>query len=240
MRTCQRLVRTALLAGLVFLAAAPANAASILPGNTGVVPTGYLDPNNGGNLNFLGIFGPQLFTFGGPGLQVTVEYTLFVVRDPFNPGLYPCGLNCVDFGVDATVVSGPVGATTRLNSISMGGFGGNSALIDVGFISNNFSPYAPTTADRSANGGIVTFHFTDGVPPGVPPGNDAKPLSLRTDLTNWNGFMTLGFNATVVYPGLDPFHPAGLTLVSTPEPSSILLLGSGAFALIALRRKKRT
>jgi len=232
-RACHPIVRSVLLAGLVFVAATPANAASILPGNTGVVPTGYFDPNNGNNLDFLGIFGPRLFTFGAPGVQVTVEYTLFVVRDPFGPALYACGVNCVDFGVDVTVVSGPAGATTVLNSISMGGFGGSNALMDVGFISNNFSPFAPTTVDRAANGGIVTFNFAGG----IPPGNDAKPLSLRTDLTGWIGTMGIGFNATVVFPGLAPFHPSGLTVVSTPEPSSILLLGSGA--LVALRRKKR-
>jgi len=42
----------------------------------------------------------------------------------------------------------------------------------------------------------------------------------------------------VVFPGIAPFHPSGLAVVSTPEPSSILLLGSGA--LVALRRKKHT
>lgn len=232
-RVCQGIVCSVLLAGLVVVAPTPANAAPILPGQTGVVPTGYLDPNNGNNLVFLGIFGPQLFTFGGPGLQVTVEYTLFVVRDPFSPGLFGCGTNCVDFGVDATIVSGPAGATTLLNSISMGGFGGNNALMDVGFISNNFSPFAPTTADRSPGGGNVTFNFAGG----IPPFNDAKPLSLRTDLTGWVGTMAIGFNATVVFPGVAPFHPGGQALVSTPEPSSILLLGSGA--LVALRRRKR-
>ena len=232
---CQRILRIVLLAGLVVIATTPANAASILPGQTGVAPTGYLDPNQGNNLVFLGIFGPQLITFGGPGLQVTVEYTLFVVRDPFNPGLFACGTNCVDFGLDATVISGPAGATTFLNSISMGGFGGNNASIDVGFISNNFSPFAPTTADRSLNGGNVTFNFVPGVPP---PNNDAKPLSLRTDLTDWIGTMGIGFSATVVFPGAGTFHPSGLAVVSTPEPSSILLLGSGA--LVALRRRKRS
>jgi len=234
-RVCQRILCSVLLAGLVVVAPTPANAASILPGQTGVVPTGYLDPNNGNNLVFLGIFGPQLLTFGGPGLQVTVEYTLFVVRDPFNPGLFACGTNCVDFGVDATLVSGPAGATTLLNSISLGGFGGNTASIDVGFISNNFSPFAPTTADRTQTGGIVTFNFAPGIPP---PNNDAKPLSLRTDLTDWIGTMGVGFNATVVFPGVGTFHPNGLALVSAPEPSSILLLGTGA--LVALRRRKRT
>lgn len=204
----------------------------ILPGDTGIPPTGYNDP---GGSTFLLAYGPQLFTFGGPGIQVTVEFEAFVVREPFTSHLYACGDNCLDFAVNATLVSGPLGATTTLNSISLGGFGGAGASMDVGYITGPFD-IPPSTANRSPSpgSGIVTFNFAGN---GIPVGDEARALVVRTDLTNWNGLLFIGFNATVTFPTAGTFHPAGTAAVATPEPSSMLLLGSGA--LLALRRKKR-
>ena len=219
-----------LLAGLTFVVT-PAYATPINAGDTGTAPTAY--PNPGG-ATLLFDSGYQLFTFGAPGLEVTVFYDLHVALDPLSPHLYSCSANCVDFALDAGIVSEPAGSTTTLNSISLGGFGGSGAQIDVGYLMDASPVGAPSTVDRSPNpnSGVITFHYGTGIPVSF----DTKTLLLRTDLTNWGGTFSIGFNTTEVIPGHDPFHESGIATI-TPEPSSMLLLGSGL--LLASRRKKR-
>ena len=130
----------------------------------------------------------------------------------------------------------PFGATTTLNAISIGGFGGAGASMDVGYIMDLSSALAPSTADRSPGpgSGVITFDFAGG----IPTGSDVKTLVVRTDLTNWDGLAGIGFNVNETFPGHDPVRVSGIAQIATPEPSSILLLGTGA--LLALRLKKRT
>jgi hypothetical protein len=216
------------LAGLALLLATPAYATPINPGDTSIAPTAYTNP---GGVTILYDSGYQLFTFGAPGLQVTVFYDFLVARDPLSPPLYACGSNCVDFALDAGVVSGPVGKTTTLNSIFLEGFGGSAASIDVGYLTDASLVGAPSGADRSPNpdSGTITFDYAAGIPVSF----NTKTLVLRTNLTDWNGTAAVGFNATVAYP-LN--YESGVATI-TPEPASVVLLGSGL--LLALRRKKR-
>jgi hypothetical protein len=220
-----------LVAGLALITSTPAYASSILPGQSGVVPSVLPNP---GNPPLIFDSGQQFFTFGPAGLQVTVAYEAYVALDPFSPHLYPCGGNCIDFALDVELVSGPAGAITTLNSVAIGGFGGANAAIDVDYLFDASSALVPSTANRSASpgSGLITFNYAGfNVPL-----EDSKTLVLRTDLTSWNGGLGLTFMTTVAFPAVT-FNPGGTVVVSTPEPSSILLLGTGAL-FVLLRRKR--
>jgi len=229
MRRAYPLIRSVLfLAGFALITATPAYATSILPGGT-AVPSVLSNP---GNVPLIFDSGHQFFTFGPAGLQVTVGYEAYVAFDPFTPHLFGCGGNCVDVALDVSLISGPSGAITTLDSVAIGGFGGANASIDVDYLFDNSSASVPSTANRSPSpgSGLITFLYAGGL------SNDSKTLVLRTDLTHWNGAMGITFNATEVFPSRT-FNPSGTVLISTPEPSSILLLGSGA--LLVLLQKKR-
>src|SRR5262249_51085469 len=146
----------------------------------------------------------------------------YVAFDPFSPHIYGCGGNCVDLALDLQLLSGPAGAITTLNSVAIGGFGGANASIDVDHIVDNSSALVPSSANRSASpgSGVIAFNFAGG----IPVGGASKTLVLRTDLTSWNGTMNIGFMSTEAFTN-NTFNPGGIVTVSTPEPSSIVLLG---------------
>lgn len=98
----------------------------------------------------------------------------------------------------------------------------------------------PLSVDRSADGVIVGFNFTG---PGtlnaskINPGEVSRILVIRTNATNYvpglttiaNGFITGG-------PSFAPFAPFAPSV--TPEPTSLLLLGS-AFAAAGYVARQR-
>jgi len=223
------------LAMLLLSCAAPARSTPLVPGASGVVPTALGPSSSVGSATFLFDYGPQLFTFGPVGQQVTVRFGETILKDPFTP-LFACGADCLDFVLQAELVSGPAGATTLLTSMSMNTFGTSS--VDVGWLSDHPTYAAPSGADRSPLGDVVSFDFAPGIPTGA--GVDTSQiLVIRTDLTSFGAQNFVGFAATeTLAAGGPPVTVSGLASVqAVPEPSTmILVLGGAAFGAIRKRR----
>jgi PEP-CTERM motif len=227
---------TCVLAMLLLFCAAPARSTPLAPGATGIVPTA-LGPFSSISPTFVFDFGPQLFTFGPVGQQVTVRFGEAIFKDPFTP-LFACGADCLDFVLEAQLVSGPAGATTLLTSISMNTFG--TSAVDVDWLLDHPTYAAPTTADRGPLGDVVSFDFAPGIPTGA--GVDTSQiLVIRTDRTSFSPQDFVGFAATETFAaGGQPLTPSGLFSVQTqavPEPSTMMLvLGGAAFGAFRKRR----
>ena len=93
---------------------------------------------------------------------------------------------------------------------------------------------APLTADRDSLGSVLGFSFNPPTSTEILPGQTSDILVISTDATGFtagNAEVLDGGSVTVA-----SFQPAAPAAV--PEPSSLMLLGTGALGLLgALRRK---
>ena len=231
------MLRTATVTGglavLLLLHAAPASSTPLLPGDTGVAPTALGPLPSIPSSAFLFDSGRQTFTFGSPGQLVSVAFGETILRDPFAP-LFGCGANCLDFVLQAQLVSGPAGATTLLTSVSMNTFGTSS--VDVGWFLDHTTYVPPSGADRGPLGDVVSFDFSAGIPVGAG-GDTSQILLIRTDRTSFSPQNFVGFTATEIFATGLTVQQSGLATVQTavPEPSSMLLVAGGAL-VVALRK----
>jgi hypothetical protein len=227
---------TCVLAIFVLVYTTAASATPLLPGDTGTVPT-FLGPVSSiGSPTFLFDSGVTSLMFGPAGSQVSVRFGELIIKDPFTP-LFACGADCLDFVLQTELVSGPVGATTDLTSISMNTFG--VSKVDVGWLEDQPGYHAPSGADRGPLGDVVSFDFSPGIPVGA--ANDTSQiLVIRTDRTSFSPQNFVGFTATETFANGSTLTPTVLYSVQTvPEPSSMVLVTGGAL-IAALRRRRRT
>jgi hypothetical protein len=153
--------------------------------------------------------------------------------------VYRNGSGTLDFYYEVINGAGSATALSRESDTNFTGFLTQVAFrLDGGSLAgtsftNGTAGIVPVTADRDASGVTVGFNFIP-TPPGtkIPPGTSSAVLVISTDATAF----TAG-NAQVIDGGTQTvasFEP--LAVAASPEPGSMVLLGSGILALVLRRR----
>jgi len=204
-----------ILASLALSTVQTARADSLLPGGTDSSPSSIITTGT-----LLADTGAQAFSFVGD----TGTVSEIVLRDAVTGG--------VDFVYQVTVVTGLIGALTGFNFAGFTtnvGFGtpGNGQC---GFSISCSGTVAPTSILRSADGSVVSFNFNPNIS-----GVTTFALEIQT---NASGFAS-GSIGLIDGGGqtLNGFAPTGAP-VSTPEPSSMLLVGAGLLLTPLLRLRR--
>jgi len=134
----------------------------------------------------------------------------------------PAG-SCLTFLIDVSNTG-----TDTINRITTKSFAGY--LVDAGYLAIAAGATHPTTDDRSADGSVIGFQnfvvpFAHGLA--------TQTLVIQTNAKTFDSFGTLNFSngATISTAGLQP--------TPLPEPSSLLLLGSGLVGLVYSQARRR-
>ncbi len=203
--------------------------ATILPptGSSPVAASALGTPVTG---PFLADTGMQDFTATNSLGQTTItgEYRAMVYSDPSND--FCAG--CLDFFV---LVESSTKLTDAIERITLASFG--SFLTNVGYsIGQDSAPSGvdPATVDRSSNGGVVGFNFSN--LPGVAPGDGTAVLEIETNATTFMKGTLQIIDSSVA--SVNAFEPCSIV---TPEASSVslTLLGGLLLGIAFIGRRRR-
>jgi hypothetical protein len=207
------LVKWALLAAAVTLFVGPAMADSLTVGGS-AVPTSLAALPSGLTL-LADVSSP--YTLMGAGGTATGTTTAWV---------YMTSGGTLDF---AYQVTNNASSTDLIDTLSMASFGGFAT--DVDYL-NAAGDNAPSLATRpGGTGNVVNFDF---FPNDIVAGDTSDVLLIETNATNFNpGTLSLIDSGVAK---VAAFEPTGTP--SMPEPSSLLMIGSGLAGLMAFRRRQ--
>jgi hypothetical protein len=214
-----------------------------------------------GGLTLVGTASANIITAGGSGAPDTFDLTGMTLKNsisgPLNAVTYTgtytsavysgsnalcgSGSNCLTFTYQvtdnaATGVGGDPGIIAHVTSSPFSGFMtdvGYSTTVPSGGVFTSTGTVMPNNVSRtSGSGPIVEFDFGfNNTGAMVTPGTTSSILVIETNATMYqNGLFSSQDGSTVT---VNAFAP-----VATPEPGTIVLLGSG-LVLVGLARRKR-
>jgi hypothetical protein len=151
----------------------------------------------------------------------TTDYTAWVLRDPTNTW---CA-NCLDFLYEFTN-HGP-DVNQRYSMSSFAGFN-----VDAG--TNPFGVHDPITVSRSmlAGGQVISFNFDQF-------GDEIQPNTTTVDLVIMTNAITYTSGFLSAQDGTAGSGVAYAPLAPVPEPTSLVLMGSGLIAFGGFLRRSR-
>ena len=161
-----------------------------------------------------------------PGSSGGLSYTDSVYQDSGNPF---CS-TCLDFVIGVrNPDTGAISPTEGL-SVTTSSFKGYSVDVAYGADGN----VAPDGASRSADGSDVSFQFQ------LYPGDVTDALIVYTNATSY-GRGSLDLTTTVIETDPPAYAPSGAPYVAaTPEPSSLLMFGTGLLGAVGVVRRRLT